>query len=252
MTPRGKSGVGLIALMVLAPLAARAGGLDIAPVNVELKPSETSGFVTLHNGGGDTLRFEVKLTVWTQGKDGQIVTEPSRALVWFPELFVLKPGESRHIRVGTTPEQFGEVEKTYRMFITELPAPAGAPGPQVRVLTQLGVPIFLAPKNGGQAKAELTAPQLEAGAVTFSLRNPGLVHLKTKRTTLEALGEGDAPLSQKSWDGWYVLAKGEREYREAVPKDLCAKVRKLQATVEIDGVAPLTATLPVPQGACAP
>ena len=60
------------------------------------------------------------------------------------------PGEQRNIRIGTAAPP-GASEKTFRIFIEELPAPAagssgGLPG-QVTIRTRLGIPIFLGPRE---------------------------------------------------------------------------------------------------------
>ena len=51
----------------------------------------------------------------------RIELAPTQDVVFFPALLTLKPGEERRIRVGSTAAP-GSIEKTYRIFVEELPA----------------------------------------------------------------------------------------------------------------------------------
>jgi fimbrial chaperone protein len=68
-------------------------------------------------------------------------------------MMTLSPGEERRMRVAVTATP-GEVERTYRIFIEELPPPKNEPDGSngVQVLTRVGIPIFVAPvKTSAQA-----------------------------------------------------------------------------------------------------
>src|SRR5207245_4043546 len=135
-------------LLVLAvSCAARAGGLNVTPIQIHLSPSTTKAMLAWRNDGAETVRYQVSATSWNQTSRGEMQLAPTGDVVVLPALFTLKPGEERNVRVGVgTP--FGPVEKTYRVFVEELP-PAEKPrsASEVRVLTRVGVPVFVAPSK---------------------------------------------------------------------------------------------------------
>src|SRR5438067_3907876 len=125
-----------------------AAGLQVSPILVELTHSQSNAIITLKNEGATPIRYQASVVGWSQDQDGQMKFAPTRDLVLFPQLLTLQPGEQRNLRVGTTPEKFAALEKSYRVFIEELP-PSERPGdrPAVQVLTRVGIPVFLEPAS---------------------------------------------------------------------------------------------------------
>jgi fimbrial chaperone protein len=177
---------------------------------------------------------------------------PTRDLIVFPQLLTLKAGEERNLRVGVTGDKFGTLEKSYRIFVQELP-PAEKAGdkPAVQVLTRLSIPVFLEPASVVGA-ARIEAPRLEKGKVVFRLRNMGNVRVRPSEVVVEAKGADKKLDARQRWDGWYVLAAGDRIYEWALPKDACAQIKSVQIEARFDQGEPARATVEVPRGSCAP
>jgi fimbrial chaperone protein len=90
------------------------------------------------------LQFQLSVFAWAQSPSGEMQLEPTEDIVFFPTLLTLKPNETRRVRVGSATTQ--EVrEKTYRIFVEELPPAGTVAGSGVRVLTKMGIPIFVRP-----------------------------------------------------------------------------------------------------------
>ena len=100
------------------------------------------------------------------------------ALVFFPALLSLGPGKERKIRVGSTIPA-GAAERTYRIFVEELPparvSKVANAGTQVRVLTKMGVPIFVQPARPEPA-GRIEMEGSEGGHLRFRVRNTGNAH----------------------------------------------------------------------------
>lgn len=208
--------------------------------------------MALRNVGKEPVRLEVQATRWTQSPDGQLETAATDELVVFPPLLTLAPGEERNLRVGTTARP-GAAERSYRVFLQELPPPE-KPGErqQVRVLSRLGLPVFLAPERR-TSRAELTGLQVEGGKARFTLRNGGSVRLRPAEVRLTAGGADGHTLFARPLDAWYVLAGGERRYEVELPAESCPAVRSVDVVVALGtGHAPLRARRPLPEGACGP
>src|SRR5438093_1269442 len=161
--------------LVLQAETAAASAFKVTPVRVTFSgPSST--LLTLRNDSDEPLRFQISAFAWSQDAKGGIQLGSTDDITFFPVLLTLKPGEERKVRVATTVAA-KDVEKTYRIFFEELP-PLETPktsGAQVRILTKMGIPIFVSPANGN-AEASIDSLKLEKGTLAFDVRNSGNVH----------------------------------------------------------------------------
>jgi fimbrial chaperone protein len=219
-------------------------------VVVELSAREPRAILTLRNGGADPVRIEVKPSRWAQADDGQMVLAPAEDLIVYPPIVALGPGEERHLRVGTASPGPEGAERSYRIFLEELP-PAEKPGDpsQVVVLSRIGIPVFVAPERP-EARAVLAGLSLGQGGVAFALRNTGTVRVRPSRVRLEGLSADGAQLFAKDLEAWYVLAGGERRFEVALPAETCGKVRTLAVEAALEKEV-LRARAQAPGGACA-
>ena len=230
------------------PAATRGAEVQVNPVVILLSPAARSALVTVRNAGAEPVRFEVQVRAWDQSPAGEMLLSPTEDIVAFPPILTLAPGEERNLRIAaTTP--FGAVEKTYRVFVQELPPERPDAQPQVRVLSRIGLPVFLAAARP-VARAEVDDLAVRGGKVSFRLRNTGTAHVRPSSVELMATGDGGAPLLQRSLDAWYVLAGGERRYEVELPAATCPRVREVSVTVDL-GAEPLRARAAVGADACA-
>ncbi len=235
--------------MAASASPAAAATFSVNPIQVFLSRRATSALVTLRNESTETLRFELSVFAWSQTASGEMKLEPTRDIVFFPSLLTLKPSEERRVRVGSA-VTIDAREKTYRIFVKELPplgqdAAAGA----VRVLTTMGVPIFLRPDKE-VASAALNEIRQHAGTLQFTLANTGTVHFVPQTIRVRGLAESHT-LFEREVEGWYVLAEGRREFSIALPPAECGRLTMLMVHVEFAS-ARLEERLQTPGGACGP
>jgi fimbrial chaperone protein len=117
--------------------------------------------------------------------------------------------------------------------VEELPPLRSAKEPsksEVKVLTKMGVPIFLRPA-AVKAAGAVDGMALAKGKLSFTLKNSGNIHFLVQSVKVKAVDAAGAGTFDKSPEGWYVLAGGTRIWQLDIPKDACAKSKKL--TVEI-------------------
>jgi len=158
------------------------------------------------------------------------VYEPTGELSFFPKIMDLPPGETRVIRLGlripaTT------VEKTYRLFIRELPPPQEAAGSQVAIAVRFGVPVFVEPVQLVET-GQITGALYNGTDVTFEAANTGNVHFKVNRIALAAYDAEGAEVYATERDGWYLLSGAARTHTLPVPPELCARIARI--TIDID------------------
>ena len=222
-----------------------AATFTVDPTQIFLRNRTGSVLLTLHNQSTETLRFQLSVFAWAQSSSGEMQLEPTQDIVFFPPLLTLKPSETRRVRVGTaTP--FDVKEKTYRIFVEELPPADATAG--VRVLTKMGIPIFLRPAKE-IATASLTDLHQQNGQLNFTLSNEGTVHFVPRNIKVRGLA-GSTTAFERELEGWYLLAGGRRDFHTALPKDGCAQVTSIVVDVQFESNQ-VQERLQTPNGACA-
>jgi fimbrial chaperone protein len=255
----GRRGSALI-LSVIATLGfvvykaepASAADISVSPVNISLTRDASSALLKVSNQGTSTVRFSLTTYAWSENEAGKIELAPTSDIIFFPTLLTLGPGEGRNVRLGTQLPQ-GEVEKTYRIILEEMPSPQTATihrGLQVNVLSRISIPIFLAPEHP-RTQASIGQLALQKGKVSFTIENQGSVHIPPGPVVMTARDEAGAPLTTKDVVVWYVLAGDSRTVEIPLSTSLCGKVRSLTLSMKIESTS-IEKSLPTPSGACAP
>jgi fimbrial chaperone protein len=235
---------------VLILLALLGAGLNVSPVQIWLSPDASKSLLTLRNESDAETRYQLSVSAWDEDAQQGMKLSPTDAIIFFPRLLSLKPGDTKNVRIGAT-VPFGAVEKTFRIFVEELPPPQKPQGKsEVRVLTRVGIPIFVAPVKSVSDRKLSALTMDEKGRATLEVENTGNVHLRVEAVKLEAYAEGGARLFERSISGWYVLAGGHKRYEVEVPKSDCARVRRLVASVKTDRDEIFQQPLDTPLGAC--
>ena len=238
------------AVIVGMGTAAEAATFTVNPTQIYLTGKSASALLTLRNDSQEPLRFQLSAFAWSQGVRGEIELEPTSDVIFFPALLTLKPGEERKVRVGGVTAA-GAAEKTYRIFVEELPAvDSTLPGASVKVITKMGVPIFVRPQEERTA-VDLSDVDVAAGRVRFAVANQGSVHVVPTSITVRASDGAGASIVEKAVVGWYILAGGRREFDVELPAGDCARIATILIEMKIDDQEAITRTVQAPGGACA-
>lgn len=232
---------------LLAPARGEAAQFDVAPVRLELSASQPSALLTIRNTAKAPIRLQLRGHAWEQSPSGEMLLKDNAEVVIFPALLQIDPGGERKVRVGTTTAP-GLQERTWRVFLEEMPsATESSDRSAVRVLTRVGIPVFLAPIRP-QPRAEIGLGAV-GGKIAIRLRNTGNVHLEPGSGRLLLFGAAGESLAERDLKIWYVLASGERAMEEAVGESICAQVRRAVASFPLEK-GEVTADLALPTGAC--
>lgn len=244
----------LISLFGLATFSqverAAAAVFNVNPTRLMLSAQQTSALLTLSNDSDKTIRFQLTAVSWDQTIDGQMQLAPTSDLIVYPPLVSIAAHDTRRIRVGLQ-SPAGAVERTYRLFVEELPdesaAPTGSRAVQVR--TKMGVPVFVqSPKPSADPKIDgLT---VAGGAATFDVRNAGTSFTVIHELRLKGFADGGREVFASEAKGWYLLAQHRQAYRLALDPAQCGQIKKLQLSVTTDH-GDVTSTIELTPGACA-
>ena len=198
----------LFALVAFATCGASApaiGTFDIKPVTITLHSGESSASVEITNDGGAAQELEIGVRTWAQS-DGSADGEPTDDIVASPSIFVVPPGGTQLVRLGPTRELGGDVERSYRLVATEVPASDARE--TVQAILRMRMPIFIMPRT-------ITAPPLiwhvartDAAQFTVSARNDGNVHRRIRSLRVTSGGR----VVYDNVVAAYVLAHQSREW----------------------------------------
>jgi len=223
-------------LAASTPATAIAGDFSVAPIRMFLGANRKADVVTIKNNGTNPLRFEIQPKEWTQDADGKDVYAETGDLLVFPRLMTLRGGEDRDIRVGMKIPR-GNIERTYRVFINELPPPvqpgASNGAANVGFLINFGLPVFFAPiKPVSQLKVEDVS--LAGDQVNVRLANTGNIFQFVEEMTIVGLDASGAELFREPIVDRYLLAGSVKSYTASVPAEKCKTLAVVSFSVRTD------------------
>ena len=217
--------------------AARAATFSVDPIIVTLEKTNSSASIAVTNQTAQKLRLQVTGFSWKQSTSGQLQLAKTDQLIYFPQLLTLDPGETKRVRVGVTIAQ-GPVEKTFRVFMEELPplqsvlAPKGRA--QVTLLLKVGIPVFLRPSVAPVISGAVRNASLQKSSLAFDVANTGNAHFSIQNVTVVGKNRSGAQELSQSISGWYVLAGGTRRFVLPISASRCASLQTLTVQVRTD------------------
>ncbi len=239
--------LGLILLGQAQP--ARASAFSVSPTRLMLTPGVTSAVLTLTNASTNPVRFQLSAFTWDQSEDGRMRLVDTTDIVFYPPLLTIEAGQSRRVRVGAV-VPIAALEKTYRLFVEELPDHRGGAGPEagIHVRTKMGVPIFLgAPRPTTRTIVENL--ELADGDMYFHVSNRGTAHVLLQKVQIRGLSASGEQVFARSVDGWYLLAGRHLRFRIPVPPAQCAQAATIAVVAESDR-GPANARLALTRSNC--
>lgn len=221
---------------LLASLPAAAGEFSIKPIRIELGAAIRSAVITVTNESQDKLSFQLQAMEWTQDKMGKDEYRDTNDLVFFPKIMTVDPGQEGVIRVGAK-NAIVPTERTYRLFIEELPGiPKGTTpqsGAQINVLIRFGAPIFVTPPQTRDG-LEIESLSLVNGVLTIAARNSGNRHQLVQGINLKGLdGKGEEVYTLTLADR-YLLAGTAKSYTTTIDGDRCSRIADLAIEFRTD------------------
>ena len=209
---------------------ALAGEWRVSPIRLELGSDARSGMVSVINESKGRFQVQMKAFRWEQDAEGKDQYTETNDLIFFPKIMIFDKAEERALRIGIkTPA--ATKEKTYRLFIEEIPEPKKAEGTSISVAIRFGVPIFVKPLKS-EAKGEITKLELTKGECRVSVKNSGNVHFIIESVQIKGTDSKGKETFTKKLDGWYLLNGVSRAYAYSIPKEACTSTAKLDVEVK--------------------
>jgi fimbrial chaperone protein len=222
-----------VLLLLIIPFNTYAGSFDIVPVRIIFDSNKKVEDLKIKNETSEKVTIQLKAYEWLQDEMGKDTYSSTEDLVYFPRVFTLEGNEERRIKIGYNKKP-SNVEKTFRLFLEELPQAVTSSTPQLRVAVKMGVPIFVIPVNKTKEAGAIEKAELLNGKVHLLIKNKSNVHFIVK--TVKVLGmdsSGNTVLTLKK-NGWYLLANGSASYSLDIPEDICQRLKEITVEVETD------------------
>jgi len=199
---------GLFFFLACASVAS-AGIIGVSPVRVTLSNNQKLGSISVSNQGSVPVTIQMELMSWTQ-EGGKDVFTATREILANPPIFTIPVGESQLLRVGIRRPPDAQREKTYRMFLQELPRPITSEQSGAQMLMRISMPVFVLPEVEVKPVLRWQATHTQQGALKISLTNNGNAHIQIKNFQLLLPGSTQPWVTQQSNE--YVLSDQSRDW----------------------------------------
>lgn len=169
-------------LFILAgPIRNAIASMSVSPVRIDLSNDHDKDVIRVTNSEETAKSYQVEIVAWSQSDERREIYSPTEDLLAVPPLFTLDPGEEQLVRVGLLEPADIDVERSYRMFITEL-APQNDTGDEsvgINMRLQIGIPVFVAPSQGvPTATLDYVDSKIVGDNLFMRFRNYGNSHVK--------------------------------------------------------------------------
>jgi fimbrial chaperone protein len=234
---------------LLCPSPSRSGEWRVAPIRLDLGREAKSGVITVVNESAEKLRVQLKAFEWTQDAEGKDQYTETNDILFFPRILIFEKAEERIVRAGIRMPAAAR-EKTYRLFIEEIPEPKKAEGVNVAIAIRFGVPIFVKPLKE-EARGEIEKLEMSNGTLNARVKNTGNLHFIVRSVAVRGKNFKGEEIFSKELGGWYLLAGASRLYATTLPKDVCPEAAKVEVDVKTDKIS-ITGVLAADKTMCAP
>ncbi|GAB4369018.1 MAG: hypothetical protein Kow00128_14850 [Deltaproteobacteria bacterium] len=239
-----------VLLLALAlPAVVSAEGWRVSPIRLELGRQAKSGVVTVTNDSGNRLQLQMKAFSWSQDAEGKDRYEETGEIIFFPKMMIFDKAEEKILRAGIKVPAT-KTEKTYRLYLEEIPGPRKTEGTAVAIAIRFGLPIFVAPIKE-EPKGEIARIGLKKAALDVEVANSGNVHFVIRSITVQGKNGKGEEIFTRELSGWYLLAGARRTYSTEVPPEICPNLAAVDVAVDTDRF-PLSGHLDADPAMCSP
>jgi len=231
----------VLCLSLLWISRSNASDFQVQPTTIELSAKVKSGVFSVINNGSEKIDFQVSLQEWSQDEKGKDVLTDTNDIVFFPKIMSVEPNSQRAVRIGLKVPPSAR-EKTYRLFVQEIPTPKNKQDIEVKdknikagvtIAFRFSMPIFVKPLKPQEGYV-FDRIEMSNGVVKAVVKNTGNVHIKTRAVKFSGKDAEGKEIFSKEIAGWYILNGLSFPYEAEIPKDICGKVAKVEVSAQTE------------------
>ncbi len=220
-----------VIFLLLFSAEAFPANFSVSPIRIFFDGTQKTNVLTVKNMSDKPVSLEIKTVLWEHDQ----TYSPTSDIIFFPKMLTIGTDEEKIIRIGHKMPP-GQIEKTYRMFISEIPEIRTEEGATLQIVMNLGVPIFIGPSRPSP-EGEIEKISLSKSKLNISLKNSGNVHFIIKAIKVSGKDDTLTDVFNAEMAGWYLLSGNSREYTFEIEKESCLKIKNLHIDVETDRVS---------------
>jgi fimbrial chaperone protein len=217
---------------LLFPANIFSANFSVKPIRIFLDSKNKTSILTVANNSEESITMQLRAYTWTQDEKGKDLYDLTKDIILFPRILIIKKQEEKIIRLGTRIPP-GEYEKTYRLYIEEIPVQKETGTIAVRMILKMGVPIFIKPLKT-EPKGSIEKIKLEKGKLAFSLKNSGNVHFIVRSITLRGINASGKEVFKTERGSGYLHSKRVKGFTFDIPVENCLQIKNLKIAVDTD------------------
>lgn len=218
----------LAAIILLVPAHAVAGSFRAMPLRLYIDSKSKTEVLRVVNEGDESVTVQIDAKSWSHDDDGRDSYGDAPDIVVFPRMATIDKGETQIIRIGYSGAP-AVMEKTYRLFVQELPV--SKPGEMaLKFALTMSLPVFVAPDtalNDWSAEAVGLAQE----SLQVKVKNSGNRHVMVNKIKATGLDANGAEVFSQEAAGWYTLAGQSRLHSVNIPYQECLKATRIRVEV---------------------
>ena len=172
---------------LLSAPALAAGSLRVAPTRLDLKLDKRATVLAVRNTGDAPTFLQIETKLWSQ-ENGADVYSDANDLIVSPPVFSIDPGAEQIVRVARRTIDLPTQEKSYRLFVQEVPVASDAQQQQLNVVLRIGVPVFVTPPAASAPQIEWSLSCPPSGPQALRILNSGGRALRIDELSIRAAG----------------------------------------------------------------
>ncbi len=161
----------------------QAASFSVKPTRIFFKDVHQT-VLTVGNAGDKEVFIQTELMTWAQ-QEGKDVYTSSRDVLVSPPMFKVPAGGEQTVRIRFLGDKSTKVERTYRLFLQEVPQQSKSDQATISATLKMGVPIFIQPEKSDSAQFDWRVMHSAEGA-TVQVSNTTNSHIQFTALKLSA------------------------------------------------------------------
>jgi len=225
-------------IILLFPFLAIAGTFKVFPAKLFLDSEKKTEILKIINDTSEKANLQMSAVKWTQDAEGKDVYEPTQEIVFYPKMLTTKENGEAIIRVGYQSKEAITVEKTYRLFVRELPV-SKTGETALKMTVNMGVPVFVSPgdkkkKTDKAQQVSIEKIEIADKKLLIKIKNSGNTHAVVQKISVIGSDDKNTDIFKKDISGWYILPGVLKTFAVDISSEECRNAKVADVSVEVE------------------